>query len=319
LQKQLAWQLANNNLSSKIMNSEAKLSQKANSSFTMDDFAQALEKHDYQFQKGQVVHGKVFQLDHDGAYVDIGGKSSAFIPRDEASLRAITNLSEVLPLQEELEFIIIREQDAEGQVTVSRKQLEIKHIWERLVQMQEDSQTVQVRVMGVNKGGVTVDLLGLRGFIPRSHLVERDNLEALKGQTLTTSFLEIDRNNNKLILSQRLATRSAGFNMLANGQLVEGKVTGIKPFGVFVDLSGISALLHIKQVSQKFIENLEKVFQVGQLIKAVIIDLDEGKGRVALSTRVLENFPGEILENMDEVMASAEARANRASNKAEES
>ncbi|MHC5718740.1 MAG: S1 RNA-binding domain-containing protein, partial [Nostoc sp.] len=102
------------------------------------------------------------------------------------------------------------------------------------------------------------------------------------------------------------------------GQLVEGKVTGIKPFGVFVDLSGMGALLHIKQVSQKFIESLEKVFKVGQPIKAVIIDLDEGKGRVALSTRVLESFPGEVLENFDEVMASAEARANRANNKASE-
>ena len=105
------------------MNSDAKISQKANSSFTMDDFAKALEKHDYQFQKGQIVHGKVFQLDPDGAYVDVGGKSSAFIPRDEVSLRAVTNLLEVLPLHEELEFLIIREQDAEGQVTLSRKQL----------------------------------------------------------------------------------------------------------------------------------------------------------------------------------------------------
>ncbi len=300
------------------MNSEAKLSQEANSSFTMDDFAKALEKHDYQFQKGQVVHGKVFQLDPDGAYVDIGGKASAFVPRDEASLRAVTDLSEVLPLSEDLEFLIIRDQDAEGQVTLSRKQLEIKHIWERLAQMQENAQTVQVRVMNVNKGGVTVELQGLRGFVPRSHLVERNNLEALKGQTLTTSFLEIDRNNNKLILSQRLATRSASFSTLELGQLVSGKVTGIKPFGVFVDLEGINALLHIKQVSQKFIENLEKIFQVGQQIKAVILDLDEGKGRVALSTRVLENFPGEMLENMDDVMASAEARAERVKNKVSE-
>jgi small subunit ribosomal protein S1 len=300
------------------MNSESKLSQTANSSFTMDDFAKALEKHDYQFQKGQVVHGKVFQLDHDGAYVDIGGKSSAFIPRDEAALRAVTDLAEVLPLQEELEFLIIREQDAEGQVTLSRKQLEIQHIWERLVEMQENAQTVPVRVTGVNKGGVTVDILSLRGFIPRSHLLERDNLEALKGQTLTTGFLEVDRNNKKLILSQRLATRSSNFSLLDLGQLVEGKITGIKPFGVFVDLDGVSALLHIKQVSQKFIESLDKVFQVGQTIKAVIIDLDEGKGRVALSTRVLENFPGEVLENLDEVLASAEARAHRASNKADE-
>lgn len=300
------------------MNSESQLSQPANSSFTMDDFAKALEVHDYQFQKGQVVRGKVFQLDPDGAYVDIGGKSSAFISREEASLRAVTDLSEVLPLQEELEFLIIRDQDAEGQVTLSRKQLEIQQVWERLIQMNEGGQTVQVRVTGVNKGGVTVDLLSLRGFIPRSHLAERDNLEALKGQSLTVAFLEINRNTNKLILSQRLATRSSSFSLLELNQLVEGKVTGIKPFGIFVDLNGLSALLHIKQVSQKFIDSLEQVFQLGQTIKAVIIDLDEGKGRVALSTRVLENFPGEILENFAEVMASAEARANRASNKSAE-
>ncbi|KZL49838.1 MULTISPECIES: S1 RNA-binding domain-containing protein [Cyanophyceae] len=300
------------------MNSESKLSQPANSSFTMDDFAKALEVHDYQFQKGQVVRGKVFQLDPNGAYVDIGGKSSAFLPRDEASLRAVTDLSEVLPLQEELEFLIIRDQDAEGQVTLSRKQLEIQQVWERLTEMNEGGQTVQVRVTGVNKGGVTVDLLSLRGFIPRSHLAERDNLEALKGQSLTVAFLEINRNTNKLILSQRLATRSSSFSLLQLNQLVEGRVTGIKPFGIFVDLDGLSALLHIKQVSQKYIESLEKVFQIGQTIKAVIIDLDEGKGRVAISTRVLENFPGEMLENFDEVMASAEARANRATNKAAE-
>jgi small subunit ribosomal protein S1 len=300
------------------MNSESKLSQTANSSFSMDDFAKALEKHDYQFQKGQVVRGKIFQVDHDGAYVDIGGKSSAFLPQEEASLRAVTDLSEVLPMNEELEFVIIRDQDAEGQVTISRKQLEMRQIWEKLSEIQENSQTVQVRVTGVNKGGVTVDLLGLRGFIPRSHLSERDNLEALKGQSLTVGFLEINRETNKLVLSQRLAARSSNFSLLQIGQLIEGKITGIKPFGVFVDFNGVSALLHIKQVSQKFIDSLEKVFQIGQPIKAVIIDLDEGKGRVAISTRVLENFPGEVVENFAEVMDSAEARANRAANKTAE-
>lgn len=278
----------------------------------MDDFALALEQHDYQFQKGQVVRGKVFQYESDGAYVDIGGKSAAFVPLMEASFKPVTDLSVVLPLQEEQDFLIIRDQDAEGQVTLSRRQLEIQQIWVRLVEMQENSQTVQVRVNGVNKGGVTVDVQGLRGFIPRSHLVEREDLEALKGQTLTASFLELDRNNNKLVLSNRLATRSASFSQLEIGQLVEGKVTGIKPFGVFVDLDGVSALLHIKQVSQNYIESLPALFQIGQLIKAVIIDLDEGQGRISLSTRVLENYPGEMLEKMDEVMGNAEARANRA-------
>jgi small subunit ribosomal protein S1 len=278
----------------------------------MEDFAKALEQHDYQFQKGQVVRGKVFQYESDGAYVDIGGKSAAFLPLMEAALKPVTDLSKVLPLQQEQDFLIVREQDAEGQVTLSRRQLEIKEMWERLAQMQENNQTVQVRVTGVNKGGVTVDLQGLRGFIPRSHLVERDDLEALKGQTLTASFLEIDYNNKRLVLSNRLATRSSSFSQLEIGQLVEGKITGIKPFGIFVDLNGVSGLLHIKQVSQNYIESLPSLFQVGQALKAVILDLDEGKGRISLSTRALENYPGEMLENMDEVMANAEARANKA-------
>ena len=301
------------------MENEANISQRAATSFTMDDFAAALEKHDYQFQKGQVVKGKVFQIDPDGAYADIGGKSSAFIPRHEAALREVIDLSEVLPLHEELEFVITQEQNAEGQVTISRRQLEMRQIWDKLVEMQETTKSVDVQVMNTNKGSVTVNLLGLRGFIPRSHLLERNNLEALKGQKLTVSFLEVNRDTNKLVLSQRLAKSSASFSLLEIGQLAEGKITGIKPFGVFVDINGVSALLHIKQISQKFIENLEKVFQPDQEIKALIIDIDEGKGRVALSTRVLENFPGEMLETMEEVMTSAEARAERARKKLLES
>jgi len=294
------------------MNSESTPTQAAKSSFSMDDFAKALEQHDYQFQKGQMVRGKAFQYESDGAYVDIGGKAAAFLPLTEASLKPVSDLSDVVPLHEEQEFLIIREQDADGQVTLSRRQLEIQLIWERLAEMQESSQSVQVRVNGVNKGGVTVDVQGLRGFIPRSHLVERDNLEALLGETLSASFLEVDPSNNKLVLSNRLATRSASFSQLELGNLVEGKITGIKPFGVFVDLEGVSGLLHIKQVSQNYIESLPALFQLGQSIKAVIIDLDEAKGRISLSTRVLENYPGEMTEKMDEVMSSAEARANRA-------
>ncbi|KJH70643.1 S1 RNA-binding domain-containing protein [Aliterella atlantica] len=300
------------------MKSDSKSPHATESSFSMDDFAKALEQHDYQFQKGQVVRGKVFQHDSNGAYVDIGGKSAAFMPMEEVSLRSHSDLAELLPLQEEQDFVIIKEQDADGQVTISRRQLEIQQVWERLAEMQENSQTLQVKVTGVNKGGVTVDVQGVRGFIPRSHLLERNDLDSLKGQTLSATFIEVDFSNNKLVLSNRLATRSASFSQLEVGQLVEGKVSGIKPFGLFVDLEGVSGLLHIKQISQKFIESLSSLFQVGQVIKAVIIDLDEGKGRISLSTRVLESYPGEMTEKMDEVMSNAEERANKAKGKLEE-
>ncbi|BAZ08181.1 RNA-binding S1 domain-containing protein [Calothrix sp. NIES-3974] len=277
----------------------------------MDDFVKALDEHDYQFQRGQIVHGKVYQIDSDGAFVDIGGKSSAFVPRDEISLRSVNDIHEVISLNDELDFLIIRDQDSDGQVTLSRKQLLLRQVWGRLATMQENSESVDVRVVSVNKGGVTVNVEGLRGFVPRSHLLERENLEALVGQKLTVGFLEVDRVNKRIVLSQRLATRSASFSNLEIGQLVEGEITGIKPFGLFVDIDGVSALLHIKQVTQKFIDNLETVFQIGQKVKAIIIDLEEGRGRISLSTKVLENYPGEILENREEVMNSAAARAER--------
>lgn len=294
------------------MNAKATPSPADKSSFSRDDFAKALEQQEYHFEKGQVVRGKVFEYASDGAYVDIGGKSAAFLPTQEASLKTGTPLSELVPLNEEREFLIVREQDADGQVTLSLRQLLIKQVWDKLAEMQESGQTVQVRVTGVNKGGVTVNVKGLRGFIPRSHLIDKDNLEELIGQPLNVSFLEFNREAEKLVMSQRLASQSARFSEIELGQLVEGKISNIKPFGLFVDMGGTTGLLHIKQISQNYIENLQNLFQLSQPIKAVVVNLDEGKSRISLSTRVLENYAGEMLENMAEVMASAEARAERA-------
>lgn len=281
-------------------------------SFSSDDFAKALEQHDYQFQTGQVVRGKAYSYESDGVYVDIGGKSAAFLPLEEVSLRRVVDLAETLPLHEDREFMIIKEQNAEGQVTLSIRQMQIKQLWQQFADMQESGKTVQARVSGVNKGGVTVDVLGLRGFIPRSHLVERDNLESSIGKALTVAFLEVDPNRKKLVVSQRQASQAASLGQLEIGQLVEGKIVGIKPFGLFVDFDGMTGLIHINQVSKNYVASLNAGFEVGQPIKAVIIDLDDVKRRISLSTKVLENYPGEMLENMPEIMAEASTRAEKA-------
>ncbi|PSB00922.1 S1 RNA-binding domain-containing protein [Merismopedia glauca] len=290
-------------------------SSKANIPFSMDDFAKALEQQEFDFSTGQVVQGKVHSYDTNGVYVEIGGKSLAFVPQNEVGLKNQINLEQELPLQSDQEFLIIKESNADGQVTLSRRRLAIKQTWDRLAQMQENKQSITVRVTGVNKGGVTVDAEGLRGFVPRSHLVDKENLEQLVGQILTVTFLDLNSETQKLVLSQREAVSNASFGEWELGQLVTGKVVSIKPFGVFVDLDGTTALLHIKQVSQSYIESLSNIFQVGQEVKAIAIDVDEAKRRLSISTRVLENHPGEMLENMAEVMASAEDRAHRAAKK----
>jgi len=280
-------------------------------SFSSDDFAKALEQQLYDFSKGQVVRGRPSSYESDGVYVDIGGKAAAFLPATEVGVRQVTDLAQALPLGEEREFLIIRDQDADGQVTLSIRQLELRNLWKQLAEMQDTGETISVRVSGVNKGGVTVDADGLRGFVPRSHLVERDNPESLIGRAITVSILEATPSTRKLVLSQRNASQAASLSRLHEGQLISGKVSGVRPFGLFVDFDGTSGLLHINQISKNYVSSVDKLFQMGQPIKAVILEIDDIKRRISLSTKVLESYPGEAIDNFDALMAEAETRMER--------
>lgn len=276
--------------------------------FSAEDFAKALEAHDYQAQLGSVVKGSVINYDSDGASIDIGGKSTAFLPIKEASVRPVRNLESILEVGQEREFQVIREQDADGQVLLSIRRLELKQLWEKLQAIEAESGVIEAKVTGTNKGGVIVDVEGLRGFVPRSHLSHKDDLEALIGQTLVMGILEVNPATNKLVLSERIAARSRAMGRLELGQLIQGKVASLRPFGVFVEFDGVTGLLHIKQISKNYVESLPALFQGGQEIKAVVVALDEERNRISLSTRVLEKYPGEILKDWDAVMADAENR-----------
>jgi small subunit ribosomal protein S1 len=281
-------------------------------SFSMEDFEKALGQFDYEFSKGKIVTGKAVAYESDAALIDIGGKSPGILPKDEASVYATNDLSTVVPVGEEREFLIIREQNADGQVTLSLRQLETRKIWNRLLEMKDRNESLQVKVTGSNKGGVSVDALGLRAFIPRSHLVDRGNIEAMKGQTLSAVVLDMEENRNRIVLSNRLAARAANFSRLEIGQVVEGTVTGIRPFGAFVEFDGNSGLLHVSQISNKRINDVSNILTVGQTVKVLIADLNEGENRIALTTKHFESFPGEMLENAQTVFDEADDRAERA-------
>ncbi|MBD0267990.1 S1 RNA-binding domain-containing protein [Pseudanabaena sp. FACHB-2040] len=278
--------------------------------FSADDFARALEEqHDYTFQVGSVVRGTVVNFDSEGAAVDIGGKSSALLPVEEVTVKRVSNLADVIDIGDERDFLIIRDQDADGQVLLSLRRLELKKLWEKLSAMQEESATVEVKVTGTNKGGVTVDVEGLRGFVPRSHLSQKvEDLETLVGSKLTVGFLEANPATNKLVLSQRIAARTQVMTQLELGQLISGTVVNLKPFGAFIEFNGITGLLHINQISKSYVDSLSTIFQLGQAIKAVVVDLDAARNRISLSTKVLEKYPGEMLKDLETVMAEAESR-----------
>jgi small subunit ribosomal protein S1 len=280
--------------------------------FDADAFLAALEEQDFVGTTGEVVKGTVIGMESDGVYVDIGGKAPGFMPKKECGLGVITNLKERFPKGLEVEVLVTREQNADGMVTISARALALRHSWEKVRALEKEGKVVQVKVNGFNRGGITCDLEGLRGFIPRSQLQEGENHEALVGKTLGAAFLEVNPETRKLVLSEKKAATAALFQNLEVGQLVEGQVVSIKPYGLFIDLGGVSGLLHQSAITGGQLRDLREVFGQGDRVQALITELDPGRGRIALNTALLEGQPGELLIDRDKVMAEAADRANRA-------
>ena len=211
-------------------------------------------------------------------------------------------------------MLVTREQNADGMVTISCRALELRKSWDKVRQMEKEGKVVQVKVNGFNRGGVTCDLEGLRGFIPRSQLQNGENHETLVGKSLGVAFLEVNPETRKLVLSEKRAATAARFAELEVGQLVEGQVVAVKPYGFFVDLGGVSGLLHQSMITGGSLRSLREVFDQGDRVKALITEMDPGRGRIALNTALLEGQPGELLIEKDKVMAEATERANKARN-----
>jgi len=282
--------------------------------FDEEAFLAALDENAPVGTTGEVITGKVIGIESDGVYVDIGGKAPGFMPKSEAGLGVITNFRERFPKGLEVEVLVTREQNADGMVTISCRALALRKSWERVKDMEKQGKVVQVIVNGFNRGGVTCDLEGLRGFIPRSQLQDGENHQELVGKTLGVAFLEVNSETRKLVLSEKRAAVAARFSELEVGQLVEGQVAAVKPYGLFIDLGGISGLLHQSMITNGSMRSIREIFDHGDRVKAMITELDPGRGRIGLNTALLEGPPGELLVEKDKVMAEAADRASRAQN-----
>jgi small subunit ribosomal protein S1 len=181
--------------------------------------------------------------------------------------------------------------------------------WERVRQLQAEDATVRSGVFATNRGGALVRIEGLRGFIPGSHISTRKPKEELVGEELPLKFLEVDEERNRLVLSHRRALVERKMNRLEVGEVVIGTVRGIKPYGAFIDIGGVSGLLHISEISHEHIDTPHSVFNVNDEVKVMIIDLDAERGRISLSTKQLEPEPGDMIKNRDLVYDKAEEMA----------
>jgi small subunit ribosomal protein S1 len=278
-------------------------------SFTHEDFAALLDQYDYHFSPGDVVPGTVFSIEPRGALIDIGAKTAAYIPLQEMSINRVESPDEVLQSNETREFFILTDENEDGQLTLSIRRIEYMRAWERVRQLQAEDATVRSQVFATNRGGALVRIEGLRGFIPGSHISTRKPKEDLVAEELPLKFLEVDEDRNRLVLSHRRALVERKMNRLEVGEVVIGTVRGIKPYGAFIDIGGVSGLLHISEISHDHIDTPNSVFNVNDEVKVMIIDLDADRGRISLSTKQLEPEPGDMVKNPDLVYDKAEEMA----------
>ncbi len=286
-------------------------------------FAKLLESGNYEYyvERGQIVSGKVVEFSKEGVYVDIGAKSEAFLPMKEVSDYATSDPSQVLTLDAEYEFYILRDEAANIQdprIVVSYKRVSQARVWENLESCKRKDQICQARIQEVVKGGVVVEIDGLRGFIPASHLRVKggSNNPELVGESIPCTILEIDRQQNKLILSQKLAIsqlyageREKLMNSLVEGLKkceedaqngieseaikVNGEVVRITDFGAFIKIEDteMDGLLPLSEICWKKISHPTDALKIGDVMTVKVLNVVPEQSRISLSLKRLKEDP----------------------------
>ena len=265
--------------------------------YSDEEFEKLISQYDYKFQKGDLIKGIVCGYDSEGVIVDIGSKTSALVPNREARVDMSVTLEDTLQKGNEYEFLIIKEEDEDGRFLLSYKKVAMAYAWKELEELKNSDATLQGTVVSIVKGGVLVEVKGVRGFVPSSHLRAKD-LDNIVGETIELKILSLDPQQNNFILSNKKVYSDAleenKENMFGNlevGQVVEGEVVRITDFGAFIDIGGMDGLLPLSQMSWRWVDHPSDVLKIADKIKVEIIGIDQDKQRVSLSLKNLEEDP----------------------------
>lgn len=252
---------------------------------------------------GNVVAGEIIANEKDFLVVDIGGKCEGHVPLKELPyLKNMEEFAEKYRPGQIKEFYIIRDFDEESPYLLSLRRVDMYKDWEELSNLHEKGETLNVYVCGTTRGGVLVQALSLKGFIPASQLRLAKTLDELVGQTIPAKLLEVDKSKNKLILSHRAAVfeaqaerRASTLSALSEGLLVQGEVVKITNFGAFVDINGIDGLLPLSEISWRRLRHPSDELSLGQRVEVRVLTIDRQQERISLSMKRLSTDPWETV------------------------
>jgi len=269
---------------------------------------------------GDIVEGRVVHIGSDEVLVDVGYKSEGRIPVSQLGLRPGQTPADVLRVDDHIAVQVMRVDEGEGTVVLSKRLADEKQAWERLTAKFEAGEPVEAEVTARVKGGLLVDL-GVRGFVPASH-VDRtfvDNLEQYVGQRLRFRILELDRQRKNVVLSRKelleeelARAKAEAFASLQEGQVVNGVVRRLTDFGAFVDIGGgVEGLLHVSEMAWSRVRHPQDVLQEGQEIKVKILGIDRERERISLSLKETLPDPWSTVANRYAVGQIVEGEVTR--------
>lgn len=253
---------------------------------------------------GDIVDGTVVRVDPDEVLVDIGAKSEGVISNRELVARGEAPIQ--LDAGESVKVYVIQSENESGNVVLSLRKARAEGVWLTVAAKESEGEIIDAEVREQNKGGLIVNILGLRGFLPSSQVARQfsGNLMELVGDKIPVKILEVNRKRNRLIVSQRAAQdedrarqREELFEKLQVGDVVEGKVSGLTSYGAFVNLGGADGLIHISELSWDRINNVSDMLTVNDDVTVKVIKLDPELSRISLSLRQMSNDPWDTIED----------------------
>ena len=269
------------------------------SAMTMEDFLRTDEEAFGTPKHGDIVDGVVVRVDADEVLVDIGAKAEGIISGKELGFRGD---EPALAPGDSVKVYVLQPENDEGNVVLSLRRARAETTWLTAAEKQASGEVIEADVREQNKGGLIVNVLGLRGFLPSSQVgrAAASDLESLVGQKIQVKILEVNRRRNRLIVSQKAAEdedrarrREDLFNRIQVGDVVSGTVSGLTSYGAFVDIGGADGLIHISELSWDRVSKVTDVLQLGDRVEVKVIKLDPDQNRISLSLRQLQQDPWE--------------------------
>ena len=282
---------------------------------SMKDFEQELEASFKKIEEGDIIAGTVVSVDETGVVLDLKYYAEGFIPAEEFSREPGFNIKEAVQPGEEIQATVLRKDDGQGNILLSRVEAVDVLAWDKLKEMKASGEVLDVVVKGVVNGGAVAYVEGVRGFIPASKLAlsyVEDTNEYLN-KHIQVQVIDVDKEDKKLILSAKEILREKAEeerkNKISNiqpGFVTEGTVESLQPYGAFVDLgNGVSGLVHISQICEKRIRKPSEVLAVGDKVKVKVTAVKDGKLSLSIK-EATDMMAKEVEEEKIEIPQSGE-------------